>query len=230
MDKDSARSIKAIETWGGHSFCCIQHAMEDFGIDVAVVATNDGQHYEPLKQLAEYPLKLVICEKPLCDNLQHAREVVALYKAKGIPLMVDYTRRFLPVYEDLRQRYWRGELGECLYIQATFNRGFLHSGSHAADFIHWFGGNFLQGIPPYQLKYVDGADYRIWQLDVYFENYHWREERIGDMPVPAWADHHMRYVAENAHNFLEGREALKCTGEDSLRSLEMCFELMGASQ
>jgi hypothetical protein len=39
----------------------------------------------------------------------------------------------------------------------------------------------------------------------------------------------MWHVTENAHNFLEGREALKCTGEDSLRSLEICFELMGAS-
>jgi hypothetical protein len=36
----------------------------------------------------------------------------------------------------------------------------------------------------------------------------------------------MKYVAENAYNFLEGKEELKCTGEMALKSLEMCFELM----
>jgi hypothetical protein len=48
------------------------------------------------------------------------------------------------------------------------------------------------------------------------------------MPVPEYYDNHMKYVVDNAYNFLEGRESLKCTGEDALRSLEICYELMEA--
>jgi len=224
VDKDSGRSIKAIETWGGHSFCCTSHALDDFGVEVAIVATNDGQHYEILKQLASHPLKLVICEKPICTDLAQAREIVALYQAKGTPLMVNYTRRFIPELQELKRRYEAGEFGKILDASYSCNRGVLHTESHAIDFFNWFSNGELKILE--RNNFNDNAKYRIWQIQLFFEKYFWQEQRIGDMPVPAYFDRHMWYVAENAYNFLEGREPLKCDGEMALRALEKCFELM----
>ena len=220
--------------WEGYVYGSISNAfnlskMETYGpIDVAVVATSDDAHFEPLKQLAEYPLKLVIAEKPLCADLRQAREIVALYREKGIPLAVNYTRRFIPELQELKRRYEAGEFGELKEYSIAFNRGLLHTGSHAVDFMNWFfNGEENDCLVVNEIK---GLEYRLWQIQIFFEHYHWCEERIGDQPVPSYADHHMRYVAENAHNFLEGRESLKCTGEDSLKALEICFELMGAKK
>lgn len=216
-DDDEEKGIKAIETWTGAAYCCINHAIEFDRIDVAIVATPDETHYDILKQLANYPLKLVICEKPICTDLQQAREIVAQYKEKGIPLMVDYTRRFIPELQELKQR--KPIFGIC-----NFNRGWLHTASHGIDFFD------MLGLKDYEIIESKSKS-RVWTLAVTFEGYGmWREQRIGDMPVPEYYSNHMMYVANNAYNFLEGKEPLKCDGETALRTLEITYKLMEESK
>ena len=189
--------------------------------DIAVVATPDSTHYDILKQLAEYPLKLILCEKPLCANLEQAREIVKLYKQKNIPLMVNHTRNFLPYYQEFKKRYKDGEFGKIISANVVFNRGWEHTATHAISFLEWF----FEG--QYNGKIIEcKTDYRIWQIDLYFEKRHWREERIGDMPVWSYYDDAMLHVVENAFEFLEGKKALKCSGKDGLRALEICYKLL----
>lgn len=227
VDSDYSAAQKAILTWGGCN-TTIPCVFKERNVDVVVVATPDDTHYEILKQLAEYPLRLVICEKPITTDLQQAREIVELYKAKGIPLMVNYTRRFLPYYEDLKQRYEAGEFGRLLKANVFFNRGMLHTGTHAIDFYNWFVMDKDKLEHVFRIEELKGDyAYRIWQIDLFFKKHHWREERIGDMPVWQYYDKSHWYVVENAFNFLEGKELLKCTGEDGLRALEICFEVGG---
>lgn len=226
-DSDHTKSLKAQEYWGGCAFATIERALNPAGCkkpDVVVIATPDNLHYELLKHLAYFPLKLVIVEKPLCTNLQQAREVVELYKAKGRDLCVNYTRMFLPYYEELRQRYLSGEFGKLIWGKAVFNRGLLHTGTHAISFLNW-----IEPRPEHKHSYFclePFENYRIWQIELFFEKYHWQEQRIGDMPVWPYYDKSHWHVVENAYQFLQGREPLKCTAEDALRTLEICFELM----
>jgi hypothetical protein len=227
IDKDIEKANDATKIWGGNIYSSIKNAfdvakMEIYGpIDVAVVTTPDDHHYEILKELTDYPLRLVICEKPICNDLEQAREIVALYRAKGIPLMVNYTRNYLPYYENLKQRYESGEFGKIVSANVVFNRGWEHTATHAISFLEWFFNSQYNG------KIMEcETDYRIWQIDLYFEKYHWREERIGDMPVWDYCDKQTWYVVDNAYNFLEGKESLKCTGEHAFKSLEICYELM----
>jgi len=190
-------------------------------VDVIIIATPDDDHYESLKKALGRKPKLVIVEKPICNNLQQAREIVQLYKVKEIPLCVNYTRNFLPYYEDLKQRYKSGEFGRIVFANVVFNRGWLHSATHAISFLEWFFGGQYNG------KIMEcETDYRIWQMDLFFEKYHWREERIGDQPVWEYYDKSHWYVVDNVYQFLEGKEELKCTGEDGLRALEICYKLM----
>lgn len=230
IDTDIIKANDASKTWGGHIFSCIKNAfgvsnMEVYGpIDVAIVCTPDNTHYEILKELANYPLRLLICEKPLCETVEQAKEIIALYSARGIPILVNYTRRFLPYYEELKRRYEAGEFGEMLLCSYAFNRGILHTGSHFVDFIEWFfNGRATAHIPTlYEIK----TEYRTWQIQLFFEKYFWQEQRIGDMPVWDYYDKSHWYVMDNAFEFLDGREPLKCTAEDGLRALEICYGLM----
>jgi len=217
-DSDNEKAANAALIWKTDYWDTWAGARE---ADIAIVTVPDETHYEVLKKLAEYPLRLIIVEKPICNNLEQAREIVELYKSKGTPLMVNYTRRFLPYYEDLKQRYEAGEFGLLIGACVNFNRGFLHTGSHGVDFVNWLGDTEKLVI-----NEIDNLDYRLWQMDLYFEKYHWREERIGDMPVWDYYDKTHWYVIDNAFEFLEGREPLKCTGEDGLRALEICCRLM----
>lgn len=225
-DKDLCKTHTASTIWKCCSYIDLKQAFEPrmyHKIDVAVVTTPDNTHYEILKQLAEYPLKLVICEKPLCEDLQQAREIVELYSQKNIPLMVNYTRRFLPYYQDLKQKYKNGDFGRLIDYNILFNKGMLHTGTHAIDFITWFTDfKLTNGLEMTEMP----IDYRVWQIQLFFEKYFWQEQRIGDMPVWNYYDKSHWHVVKNAYNFLEGKEEIKCTGEDALKSLEICYKFM----
>jgi len=213
-DKDREKSIKAIEAWEGAAYCCINHAIEIDGVNVAVVATNDDAHYDILKQLAEYPLKLVIVEKPICTNIEQAREIVELYKDRGINLAVNYTRRCLPYYNYLRQ------YGTPTYATCAFNKGWLHTASHGIDFFNMIGAE------KYRIVEIPTESYRVWDLKVYYEKHVFSEVRVGDMPVWEYYNKSHWHIVNNIYKFLEGEEPLKCKGEQALHSLEICFELM----
>jgi len=225
-DNNTENLKRATEAWNSAPWYLPHENLgnEEFysKVDIAVVATPDDAHYDILKQLANYPLKLVICEKPLCTDLAQAREIVVLYKAKGTPLMVNYTRRFIPELQELKRRYEAGEFGRLVAATHGFNRGILHTGTHIIDFYHWMFGEYVKINELSELH----VDYRVWHIQLLFEKYFWQEQRIGDMPVPAYFDRHMWHLAENAFAFLEGKEPLRCTGADALKTLEICFGLM----
>jgi len=223
-DKDIKKAIKAALIWGG---CWTDTYWTDDileltkPVDIAVVSTPDDDHYEVLKKLAKCPLRLVICEKPLCTDIDKAREIVELYKSKNIPLMVAYQRRFIPELQDLKRRYEAGEFGRLYAAMVSFNRGFLHTGSHMVDFINWF----FDRSKSLQIAYFD-VPYRAWQIQFFFDNFFWQEQIIGDAKPPAMYDKQMAYIIDNAYQFLEGKEPLKCTGEDAFKALEICFKAM----
>jgi len=217
-DKCNKKSIKAMQIYGGCA-TTLRYACECKNIDIAVISTPDDTHFGILKQLAEYSLKLVICEKPLTTDLQQAIEIVQLYKDKNIPLMIDNTRNFIPELRNLPNEH-----GKAISGYALFNRGLFHSAMHIFGFFRMLGCN------NYKIRELDELDFRVWILSVTFEDgFIWSEERItNDMPVWSRYDHHMKYVVENAYNFLEGKEPLFYTGEEALKDIEECCKLMGA--
>jgi hypothetical protein len=213
FDLNLEKSLNAANKWGGNNEGILEASYLDYRkFDIAIIATPDYAHHHFLKLLAGSSLKLVICEKPICADLKQAHKIVRLYREKGIPLMVNYTRRFLPYYDHLKQ------YGEPVYGTCTFNRGWLHTATHAIDFFN------MIGLDNYRIIEAP-TDYRVWDLKVYYKDHVFSEVRTGDMPVWDYYDKSHWHIAENAFNFLEGKEPIKCTGEMALEALEKCFEL-----
>lgn len=210
-DIDREKAFKAADAWRSD-------ALPHWPIiaDVIVIATLDDTHYEQLLKAIDHrlPPDLVICEKPICTDLEQAREIVDLYSKKNIPLMVNYTRRFLPYYDHLKQ------YGKPIYGTCAFNRGWMHTATHAIDFFN------MIGCDNYRMIEIPADSYRVWDLKVYYKDHVFSEVRTADMPVWDYYDKSHWYIAENAYNFLEGKEPIKCTGENALAALEKCFELM----
>jgi hypothetical protein len=129
-------------------------------------------------------------------------------------MLVGYTRRFIPELQELKKH------GRALYGEALFNRGWLHTGTHAIDFFK------MLECTECSYNHIEDNLIRVWDIMIKFEDgYIFREHRIGDMPVPDYYDHHARYVIDNAYNFLEGKEELKCTMYDGLKALEIMERL-----
>ena len=206
-DLDFEKNKLACDTWN----IDMLHPLECY--DVIVIATPEDTHYEELVLAINRKPKLIICEKPFCTNHQEAEKIVALAEKMNVPILVDYTRRFIPHWQ-LHKKFLKsnGELKE--YI-VNINRGKLHTGSHLVDLFNWF---FPDREFNHKFNYVD-VPYRVFDFKLFFENGVIYESRItNDEPVSDIYDHHTKHVINNALGFLEGTETLLCTMYDGLRA------------
>jgi len=223
-DNDISKAEIATQIWGGNVHDQIQN---DY--DVIIIATPDATHYNVLKLLCEryfeYP-RLVICEKPICTDLRQAYEIINLYEKKGIPILCDYTRRFIPEYRQMKAEIDFGKAGKFLKGYCCFNRGVYHTASHFIDLALWFNGNMdniiIQEVP---------TEYRwVFQWGMFYENEFYSEHAVNFVKNPrvdTVYDRHLYFVMENAWNYLEGKEPLICTGMDAVKALEVCDRFTG---
>lgn len=140
VDIDQEKAGQAARIWGGKAYPSIDEAFRQGKFDVAVVAVPDEFHYEVLKQLVAHPVKCVLAEKPLAKTLSQATKISALYRDCGIPIAVNYMRRFVPEFLDLRARIASGEFGEFLGGCGYYGKGTLHNGSHLVDLLRFLLG------------------------------------------------------------------------------------------
>ncbi len=198
--------------------------IKDFNDLIIIIATNDDVHYENLIEYSKRKPILVICEKPLCTDVSQAREIVELYKSKGIPLMVDYTRRFIPKWQKIKVDIDAGLYGKFIKGYCYFNRGWKHTASHFIDHALWYNGT-LDNI---RIEKVEATYQWVYQWGLFYEKDFAYEHAVNftKEKVDSIYDKHLWYVMDNAYNFLEGKEPLLCTGEDALRSLEETYRMM----
>jgi predicted dehydrogenase len=92
--------------------------LEDPDLDAVVVATPVSSHYELVRE-AILAGKHVLCEKPLCEKSDQAREVLTLAHAKSCALMIGYVFLFNPGIMKLKELIDTGELGDLQYLSAS---------------------------------------------------------------------------------------------------------------
>lgn len=90
--------------------------------DVVSVATGGfeycSDHYEPTMLALEHDCH-VLCEKPICNDLGKAREMVELAAAKDRCFGIDFNHRFTPAAYAARQWLDAGELGDLLFCNVA---------------------------------------------------------------------------------------------------------------
>jgi hypothetical protein len=92
------------------------------------------------------------------------------------------------------------------------------------DLALWFNDNLdniiIQEVP---------TDYRwVFQWGMFYENEFYSEHAVNftkNPHVDSMYDQHLRYVIENAYNFLEGKERLICDANMALKTITECFKL-----
>jgi len=186
--------------------------------DVVVIATPDETHYPWLFAIAmnAYKPKLVICEKPLCMTVEQAGLITVKYEELGIPLMVDYTRRFIPYWQE--QKKYIDTAGKFIKGYCYFNRGWEHTASHFIQLALWYN-NTIDNIDIQEVP----TDYQwVFQWGLFYEKGFASEHAVNftqNPKVPSIYDKHLYHVLDNAYNFLEHGEPIMCTGMDGLRAI-----------
>lgn len=135
---DTAESLtQEAARWGAtpyHDFALMLEECQPELISFAVPASVRPELM--LQALACDSVRVVIAEKPLASTLEEARALVAAYRERDIPLIVNYSRRFVPVWQALAGR-------PALSATIKYAKGVVHNGSHAIDLCRMLFGECL---------------------------------------------------------------------------------------
>jgi len=177
------RADKAAAKYGAKAFYSVQEMLSSgIRIDMASMCTagveNGGDHYEPTMELLGAGIP-VLGEKPISNELDKAKEMVALAKERKLRYGIDLNHRFTPAA--LRAKEWvdAGKLGEINIINMTmwinnrnesspwFHMRALHP--HSFDVMRYYGGD----VAKVQAFFKKGKGRKIWsnvQVNVLFKN------------------------------------------------------------
>lgn len=121
-------------------------------VDILVVAVPTECHLETIIEILgdddtpkkfEYKPKIIILEKPAGANIHESTKVHYLSSRAGVPIVVNYGRRFCPQIMSVYNKVVNFEPVQSAVFYYT--RGLVRDGSHAIDMLNQMFGNFISG-------------------------------------------------------------------------------------
>lgn len=176
------RADAAAQKYGVPAFYSVDELLEKAEFDAVSVCSagveNGGDHYVPTMQVLEAG-KHTLTEKPISNNIEHAREMVAKAKEKNLLFGINLNHRMTNMAERLKTLQNEGDLGDVLFINMAlwinnpnesspwFHIRALHP--HSIDVMRFFGGP----IKRVQCFMHKGPGRQIWSnlsMNVQFES------------------------------------------------------------
>jgi predicted dehydrogenase len=113
------RADAAAERYGVPAFYDAQEMLDALSPDVCSIATagfeNGSDHYEPTLQALEAGCH-VLGEKPICNEIPKAEEMVAKAREKGLCYGIDLNHRFTEAAQIAKRWQNEGRLGRLLFV------------------------------------------------------------------------------------------------------------------
>ena len=151
------KADQAAAQFGVKAYYSVEELLAGEKLDAVSVCTagadNGGDHYAPTMLTLEAGIP-TLTEKPISNNIEHAREMVAKAKAKNVPFGINLNHRCNPAADRLKQLQNEGKLGEVLFINMVlwinnpnesspwFHVRALHP--HSIDVMRFFGGDIAK--------------------------------------------------------------------------------------
>lgn len=134
-DKDRRKAKEAADKWGVQAYETLSAAMET--AEVVSCCVPDVFHRPVLEEISAYQPNLVIAEKPLAPSLEEG-EILRRVYGEEIPFLLNYSRRFLPEFQKLREEI--KQYGKFTRGVGYYGKGIVHNGSHMIDFLRYLFG------------------------------------------------------------------------------------------
>lgn len=151
-DINQKKAEDAAKKWGGKPIGSFDEIFKF--APIVCCTTPDEFHYETLISLLNPSVKAVICEKPITTIYEHAKQLVGLYKQYNIPIFVNYTRRYLN--EFIQMKHWVKEAGELIVGRCLYGKGVVHNCSHMINVLQYLLGTLqLETIGRIKKDYFD---------------------------------------------------------------------------
>lgn len=103
--------------------------------DIISICTPTNSHHSILKELLNYPVKAVFCEKPLASERNSAKDMVRMCEDKGVVLAVNHTRRWDDNFLLAKKLIQEKRIGNIKAVNALYPGQIFNIGTHLLDTI-----------------------------------------------------------------------------------------------
>mgnify|MGYP003752059321 FL=1 len=157
-DRIEERASKAGERLGVPWFTDARTMLDELMPDVCSIATGgfeySSDHYEPTIQALEAGAH-VLCEKPICNEIEKAAEMVRVARERNRCFAIDFNHRFTPAARIAKKWLDEGRLGSLIFAnmalwigrQGTFDSPYFHLKAlnpHSVDMLRHFCGDITK--------------------------------------------------------------------------------------
>ena len=179
-DVDRERADLASARLGAPGYYSVAEMLDSVELDMVSVATGGveyaSDHYEPTIQALEAGLH-VLCEKPICNEIAPAEEMVALAREKGLCFGIDLNHRFTPAARMAKRWVGEGRIGHQLFMNMSmwienpqesspwFQIKALHP--HTVDIMRYFSGD-IEAVQCFAVKAPGRVIYSTAQFNMRF--------------------------------------------------------------
>ncbi len=108
----------------------------DEQFEVISICSTTACHAHDIETALRLKPKLIFCEKPVTTSLSETEKAVEACEKAGIPLAVNYTRRWDPDITKLQVDIQAGHWGHLRSVVGIYNKGILNNGSHMLDLLN----------------------------------------------------------------------------------------------
>jgi predicted dehydrogenase len=151
-DTEEERRQLFAEKWQVPVFSDAGEMLRTHKPQILVIATHPDSHYDYCRLAACHKIPVVICEKPLADNIKKARKIAHLADTGGTLIITNHERRYSQDYIRAKAILEDEKPGSLLAVRAALYMGrntrlldmLWHDGTHLADAIMFLTGAKLK--------------------------------------------------------------------------------------
>ncbi|MDR1253261.1 MAG: Gfo/Idh/MocA family oxidoreductase [Treponema sp.] len=168
-DTDEERRRLFMEKWRVPVYAAAAEMIRVHEPEILIIATHPDSHYHYCRLAAASGVPVVICEKPLADNIREARKIARLLETgpsgRGFTIITNHERRYSDDYVRAKSILDGKKFGGLLSVQANIYMGktrrlldvLWHDGTHLADAIMFLTGSALKHRRSWGAKLTAGA-------------------------------------------------------------------------
>lgn len=140
-----------------HGFTNITEMMGVAQPDMVSICSPSEFHFDHFNLVMDFPLKAIICEKPMALSVREAEAMVTRTDEKGTILAVNFSRRWMRHFDAVTHDIDNNELGDIQAARFLYTKGLFHNGSHFINLAErWFGP--LQSVTVFHKSPWQGND------------------------------------------------------------------------
>jgi len=134
VDSSSAALRKAGKLFSkAKTYTSVRECLKIECPDIVVIATPTKVRLELVRLCIQNGVKAIICEKPLASTSREAAAIAHLVKKSGIVFILNYPRRFAPLFARARKDIASGKLGKIQQVTCYYSNGLYNNGGHTID-------------------------------------------------------------------------------------------------